>query len=105
MTQEPTEERNPEECKPAPRKRGPVAGTAEAQRGGQAMRALYGQEYFARIGKQGGENARRRHGPEFYTEIGKKGGESTKRRLGSAFYAEIGKKGGLANRKPSHTDE
>lgn len=88
-----------DETRPTPRKRGPVAGTEEARRGGQAVRARYGQEFFARIGKKGGETVRREHGSAFYAEIGKKGGESTKRRQGSAFYQAIGKKGGQANRK------
>ncbi len=79
------------------RKRGPVAGTEEARRGGRAVREKYGAEFFARIGKKGGDTVRRQHGSEFYTEIGRKGGETTKKRRGSAFYATIGKKGGQSN--------
>jgi hypothetical protein len=88
-----------DDTKPTPRKRGPVAGTEEARRGGQAVRARYGHDFFARIGKKGGETVRREHGSEFYSEIGKKGGQSTKRRQGTEFYQAIGKKGGQANRK------
>ncbi|HEY7849899.1 MAG TPA: hypothetical protein VIC27_07515, partial [Ktedonobacterales bacterium] len=87
------------------RKRGPVAGTAEARRGGQAVREKYGAEFFSRIGKKGGDTVRREHGSEFYTEIGRKGGETTKRRRGSEFYAQIGKKGGESNRsRPAKSD-
>ncbi len=31
-------------------KRGPVAGTDEARRGGEAVRAKYGRDFFSRIG-------------------------------------------------------
>lgn len=88
-----------DETQKTSRKRGPVAGTAEARRGGQAVRAKYGQEFYSRIGKKGGETVRREHGPDFYAEIGRKGGETTKRRQGAEFYAQIGKKGGQARTK------
>lgn len=80
-------------------KRGPTAGTAEARRGGEAVRAKYGRDFFAKIGKKGGDTVRREHGPEFYASIGRKGGETTKARQGTDFYARIGKKGGLAETK------
>ena len=32
-------------------KRGPVAGTEEAKRGGQAVKAKYGPDFYAKIGK------------------------------------------------------
>src|SRR5579884_2714894 len=80
-------------------KRGPTAGTAEARRGGEAVRAKYGKEFFSKIGKKGGDTVRREHGSEFYAEIGRKGGETTKARQGADFYARIGKKGGLAESK------
>jgi general stress protein YciG len=73
---------------------GPKAGTAAARRGGEAVRAKYGREYFSSIGKKGGDTVRREHGSDFYAEIGKKGGETTKARQGHEFYARIGKKGG-----------
>ncbi len=81
------------------RKRGPKPGTEAARRGGRAVSARYGHDFYARIGKKGGETVRREHGPDFYVQIGKKGGDSTKRNQGSEFYARIGKKGGQANRK------
>ncbi len=64
----------------SPGKRGPVAGTAEARRGGEAVRAKYGRDFFAKIGKKGGDTVRREHGSEFYAQIGRKGGQSTKAR-------------------------
>ena len=86
-------------------KRGPTAGTAEARRGGEAVRAKYGRDFFAKIGKKGGDTVRREHGPEFYASIGRKGGETTKARQGADFYARIGKKGGESNRaRPSQSD-
>ena len=87
------------------RKRGPVAGTEEARRGGQAVRAKYGKEFFSRIGKKGGDTVRREHGSDFYAQIGKKGGDSTKQRQGADFYARIGKKGGESNRGAHRSEE
>ena len=81
-----------------PGKRGPKPGTAEARRGGEAVRAKYGREFFSSIGKKGGDTVRREHGSDFYAKIGKKGGETTKARQGHEFYARIGKKGGESNR-------
>ena len=80
------------------KKRGPVAGTEEARRGGEAVRKKYGREFYSRIGKKGGDTVRREHGSEFYAEIGRKGGEQTKNRQGSEFYARIGRIGGQRNR-------
>ena len=80
------------------KKRGPVAGTEEARRGGEAVRKKYGREFYSRIDKKGGDTVRREHGSEFYAEIGRKGGEQTKNRQGSEFYARIGRIGGQRNR-------
>jgi general stress protein YciG len=80
------------------KKRGPVAGTEEARRGGEAVRKKYGRDFYSRIGKKGGDTVRREHGSEFYAEIGRKGGEQTKNRQGSEFYARIGRIGGQRNR-------
>jgi general stress protein YciG len=73
----------------SPGKRGPVAGTAEARRGGEAVRAKYGRDFFAKIGKKGGDTVRREHGSEFMLQIGRKG-QSTKARQGPDFYARFG---------------
>src|SRR5579859_6732345 len=81
-------------------KRGPVAGTPEARRGGEAVRDKYGSGFYSKIGKKGGDTVKKEHGPEFYSEIGKKGGESTKARQDPDFYARIGKKGGAAKKEP-----
>jgi uncharacterized protein len=50
-------------------KRGPAAGTPEARRGGEAVRAKYGRDFFSRIGKKGGDTVRREHGPDFYRRL------------------------------------
>ena len=83
---------------PMTSKRGPVAGTEEAKRGGQAVREKYGHDFYARIGKKGGETVKQR-GPAFFAEIGRKGGETTRRSHGVAFYSRIGKAGGEATRR------
>ncbi len=79
-------------------RRGPEPGSQKAKHGGQAVRAKYGAEFYAKIGRKGGETVKEKRGPQFYAEIGKKGGESTKRQQGSAFYSKIGKKGGVRGR-------
>lgn len=80
------------------RKRGPVPGSPAANRGGQAVRAKYGSQFFARIGKKGGSVVNARYGQAFYQTIGQKGGTSTRDRGGSAFYTAIGRKGGKSAR-------
>lgn len=89
----------------APKKRGPVAGTDEARRGGEAVREKYGHDFFSKIGRIGGRTVAKQHGPEFYAEIGKKGGESTKRNQGPDFYARIGRKGGQISRPHGAADQ
>lgn len=79
-------------------KRGPVAGSEQAKRGGQAVKATYGPDLYARLGKKGGETVRQR-GPDYFAAIGRKGGEATKRSYGAAFYSRIGKVGGEAGRR------
>jgi len=56
-------------------KRGPIAGTEQAMRGGQAMRDRYGPDFYRTIGKKGGAAQSARIGPEGYRAIGQKGGE------------------------------
>ena len=79
-------------------KRGPVAGTEQAKRSGQAVREKYGPEFYARIGKKGGETVKQR-GPDYFAEIGRKGGEATKRSHGFDFFSRIGKVGGEAGKR------
>ena len=45
-------------------------------------------------GKRGGDRVKAKYGQEFYEAIGRKGGEATKEKYGAAFYEEIGQKGG-----------
>src|SRR5262245_9739953 len=85
-------------------KRGPVAGTEEAKRGGQAMKAQYGSQFYQTIGKKGGAAASARIGPEGYRAIGQKGGEATKAKHGADFFRRIGKLGGERNRRPTRAE-
>lgn len=79
-------------------KRGPKPGTEAAKRGGSAVVAKYGREFFSTIGKKGGAEVAKR-GSEWYAEIGRKGGQTTKRTQGPGFYERIGHIGGSANSK------
>src|ERR1043166_4536733 len=85
-------------------KRGPVAGTEEAKRGGRAMGDQYGSYFYQTIGKRGGAAAGRRIGPEGYRAIGQKGGEATKAKHGADFFRRIGKLGGERNRRPTRAE-
>jgi general stress protein YciG len=67
--------------------------TGETARGGQAVKAKYGPEFFREIGRKGGQAIKDR-GLDYLREIGRLGGEATKARHGAAHYAEIGRKGG-----------
>jgi general stress protein YciG len=86
-------------------KRGPVAGTEQARRGGQAMKAQYGAAFFQAIGKKGGAAASERLGPEGYRAIGQKGGETTRDKHGADFFRRIGKLGGEHKRRIKHVQE
>ena len=79
-------------------KRGPVAGSEQAKRGGQAVRDKYGSAFFAQIGKKGGA-AMKQRGPAYFAEIGRKGGEATKQKHGSELYTRAGKAGGAAKKR------
>ena len=87
------------------RKRGPRAGTENARRGGMAVRAKYGHDFFARIGAKGGQTVRERRGPEFYATIGRMGGLTTRKNLGIKHYERIGRMGGLRAKKRTGRDE
>ncbi len=45
------------------------------RKGGEAVKAKYGPEFYREIGKKGGEAVKAKHGPEFYSKIGRKGGQ------------------------------
>lgn len=72
-----------------PQKRGPVAGSAQARKGGQAVLATHGPAFFAMIGRKGGQATRQKHGLAFYAQIGKIGGAATRGQHDSACYAQI----------------
>jgi len=44
------------------------------KRGGEAVKAKYGSDYYKQIGKLGGDRTKAKYGDDFYSEIGKKGG-------------------------------
>jgi general stress protein YciG len=67
--------------------------SGETSKGGQAVKAKYGPEFFREIGRKGGQAIKDR-GLDYLREIGRLGGEATKARHGAAHYAEIGRKGG-----------
>jgi uncharacterized protein len=82
----------------------PKMSVKEAGRkGGQAVKARYGSEFYEQIGRKGGQATMSTHGVEFYENIGrlggKKGGESTRKRYGPKFYEEIGRAGGQKVKK------
>ena len=70
-----------------------TVATGERDKGGNAVKAKYGPEFFREIGRKGGQAIKDR-GVEYLRDIGRQGGEATKARHGSAHYAEIGRKGG-----------
>jgi uncharacterized protein len=76
------------------RKRGPKPGTEAAKRGGNAVKAKYGADFFGTMGKKGGAITKTK-GPAFFEEIGRKGGKTTSVRHGTDFYRRIGRKGGM----------
>ena len=65
------------------------------RRGGLAVRAKYGPEFFATIGHKGGSAARDRHGHDFFANIGRRGGLATRDQHDSEYYSRIGRMGGL----------
>ncbi len=71
----------------------PARDKTEHAKGGEAVKAKYGSDFFREIGRKGGQTIRNR-GVEYLREIGRAGGESTKARHGTSHYAEIGRIGG-----------
>lgn len=47
-------------------KRGPKAGSPEAQRGGQKVKEKYGIDFYRKIGKKGGNAVKAKYGPGYY---------------------------------------
>lgn len=84
------------------RRRGPRAGSANARRGGMAVREKYGLEFFTQIGAKGGRTIRERRGPDFYASIGRIGGLATRERFGIEHYVRIGRMGGLRATRREH---
>ena len=73
------------------------------RRGGEAVKAKYGREHYARIGQVGGAKVAER-GPAFFSAIGQIGGSKVRDTHGAEFYREIGSKGGAAVRD-KHGDD
>src|SRR5215203_1419812 len=71
------------------------------KKGGEAVKAEYGTEFYHSIGEKGGESVKEKYGIDFYRE---KGGGIVKEKYGPKFYREIGKRGGETI-KQSHVAE
>ena len=63
------------------------------KKGGEAVKAEYGIEFYHSIGEKGGESVKEKYGIDFYREIGEKGGGIVKEKYGPKFYREIAKHG------------
>jgi len=84
-------------------KPGPRPGSESAKRIGDAHRGsrehdktggfAANPELAREAGRKGGEAVKAKYGPEFYHEIGKKGGDIVAQR-GPEFFEENGRKGG-----------
>lgn len=95
---------------PTVRKEGeeePVAATPRASRnkraleeagrkGGEAVRAKYGPDFYRDIGRRGGQSVVKSRGPEYYAAIGQKGGIARRNQLGPDGYSQLGRLGGDA---------
>lgn len=57
---------------------GALSVTEAGRRGGNAVKAKYGPEFYANIGRLGGQRTRDKYGPEFYEALGRKGGRKRK---------------------------
>lgn len=79
-------------------KTGDPRAVEAGRKGGEAVRARYGSEFFAAIGRKGGLSTKERHGEDFFSAVGKRGGAIVKESRGREFYAAIGRKGGIAKR-------
>ncbi len=75
------------------------AVSENARKGGLTVKARYGLDFYAQIGKKGGAIVKERHGAHFYSDIGKQGGTTTRQLLGVAHYERIGRLGGLCARQ------
>jgi general stress protein YciG len=77
------------------KKRGPKPGDPRmvefGRKGGQALAAERGPEFYREIGRKGGKTTKAKHGKAYFTEIGKKGGEAVSRTRGKEYYSSIGK--------------
>jgi general stress protein YciG len=63
------------------------------RKGGEAVKAEYGIQFYQSIGEKGGESVKEKYGIDFYREIGEKGGGIVKEKYGPKFYREIAKHG------------
>lgn len=66
------------------------------RKGGEAVRAKYGPDFYRAIGQKGGEAVARSRGADYYAAIGQKGGEARRNQLGASGYSNLGRKGGDA---------
>ncbi len=78
--------------------RGEMTVREAGRRGGETVKAKYGQGFYETIGQKGGTKTAER-GAEYYSQIGHKGGSVTAERHGQSFYEAIGRKGGARVRE------
>ncbi len=64
------------------------------RKGGSAVKAKYGPDFYKAMGAKGGAAVRDKRGQEFYRGIGKMGGEALKKSAPPGYFEEIGAKGG-----------
>src|SRR5436309_3313469 len=77
------------------REAGRLGGLIGGRKGGLAVKAERGVEFYEQIGKKGGEAVKAERGTPFYEEIGKKGGHRVRTLI------EEGKKAASENAKSS----
>ena len=75
------------------------------KKGGEAVKAEYGIEFYHSIGEKGGESVKEKYGIDFYREIGEKGGGIVREKYGPKFYRQIGKRGGETIKQSQHVAE
>jgi general stress protein YciG len=70
---------------------------ALGKKGGIAVKAKYGPDFYKELGKKGGAAVRAKLGEnakEFYREMGRKGGASLRDNAVPGYFEEIGARGG-----------
>jgi general stress protein YciG len=75
------------------------------KKGGEAVKAEYGTEFYHSIGEKGGESVKEKYGIDFYREIGEKGGGIVKEKYGPKLYNSIDRKAEETNAEEETTND